>query len=79
MSGVWECSACGGVANEVRRPERCSECGTAGSFFPAESDDTHALDAEDNVLRIIWRQAMREGRGRNSPTPRSRESRRTLP
>ncbi len=77
MGGLWECSCCGGVVSEARPPERCSECGTAGTFFAAEPDYTHALDAEDSVLLTAWLQAIRAERRERSP--RRRADRRSAP
>ena len=46
--GEWECSECGYIAMERRRPSRCSQCGAAADAFDFfEYDDDLGEDEED--------------------------------
>lgn len=70
MSCLWECGECGGVVAEDRRPERCLECGTAGTFFAAEPDERHPLSEEDSMLHVAWLRAIHEANERMKPSRR---------
>jgi hypothetical protein len=61
MSSLWECSECGGFVETAARPDRCFECGTAGTLFPTDADGTLSLDADDRFFhRAAWLRALRE-------------------
>lgn len=51
----WECSECGGYAEQANAPAICLECGTAGGIFvAADVEDAiyGALGADG--LRGVW-------------------------
>ncbi len=79
MSCSWECGECGGVVDGEGRPERCLECGTAGTFFPSEPDERHVLHEEDTMLHIAWLRAIHEANGRKKRSRQSGDSGGSLP
>lgn len=53
--GEWECSECGYIAAEGRRPARCPQCGApaeAFDFFEYEDEEIAEADLDDESLLI---------------------------